>query len=177
MCESDLTSPIFFSKYSNLCLLFQLFSKGNTHVGHIYRARHILSVSFYHGLESFDVPFMTEAGTYIVVLSYMYLMMACTKLHLTDYRNMQRAIHEDFLFFCTTGDKYRYRNKWQNKVKNTHNLTEIKILRNKMVEKVIKSIEKQKSSQYFNFLIPIWKSYEVICLHSVELWKLVVNYF
>lgn len=41
------------------------------------------------------------------------------------------------------------------KVKNTHNLTEIKILRNKMVEKVIKSIEKQKSSQYFNFLIPI----------------------
>ncbi|XP_052740763.1 uncharacterized protein LOC112055765 [Bicyclus anynana] len=69
----------------------------------------LLSFSFYHGCDTFDIPLMTEAGTYIILLLYKLLIIHCLKLHRLDYHSMQRTMREDFRFACTTGEKYRKR--------------------------------------------------------------------
>ncbi|XP_039750060.1 uncharacterized protein LOC120626575 [Pararge aegeria] len=49
---------------------------------------------------------MTEAGVYMIVMSYKFLMHFCAKVYVLDYHSMQRSMREDFLFICTRGEKY-----------------------------------------------------------------------
>ncbi|XP_034829683.1 putative odorant receptor 92a [Maniola hyperantus] len=75
----------------------------------VFTALGLLCLSFYHGLDIFDIPFLTEAGNYILILSYKLLIQFCSKVHVSDYHRMQRSMQEDFLFICTRGEKYRKR--------------------------------------------------------------------
>ncbi|XP_046963304.1 uncharacterized protein LOC124532445 [Vanessa cardui] len=70
-------------------------------------AQSLLSLSIYHGVDNFDISFMTEAGTYFIVMSYELLILACTKLNIANYHGLQRSMKEDFTYVCNKGGKYR----------------------------------------------------------------------
>nr|XP_026496970.1 uncharacterized protein LOC113401331 [Vanessa tameamea] len=70
-------------------------------------AQSLLSLSVYHGIDNFDLSFMTEAGTYFIVVSYKLLILACTKFNLASYHGLQRIMKEDFTYVCNKGGKYR----------------------------------------------------------------------
>nr|XP_049694545.1 uncharacterized protein LOC110374790 [Helicoverpa armigera] len=63
--------------------------------------------SIVHGFESFDIPLITEAGTYTIVLFYELLIVSCTWRYLPQFHHLLRAIKDDFHYICTTGEKYR----------------------------------------------------------------------
>ncbi|KAJ8727666.1 hypothetical protein PYW07_001785 [Mythimna separata] len=67
----------------------------------------ITFISFCHGLQTFDLPLITEAGTYTIVLGYELLILSCTRKNIPQYHNFLRALKEDFEYICTTGEKYR----------------------------------------------------------------------
>ncbi|XP_026737098.1 uncharacterized protein LOC113500478 [Trichoplusia ni] len=63
--------------------------------------------SFIHGVDIFDIPLITEAGTYTIVLTYELLIQTCTRNDLPQYHNFLRAMKTDFHYICTVGEKYR----------------------------------------------------------------------
>ncbi|CAH2105695.1 unnamed protein product [Euphydryas editha] len=70
-------------------------------------AQILLSLSIYHGINNFDISFITEAGTYFFVMSYKLLILSCTKFNIANYHSLQRSMKEDFLYVCNKGGKYR----------------------------------------------------------------------
>lgn len=64
-------------------------------------------ISIYHGVDTFDIPHITEAGTYALVLFYKLMILYSTKQNLPQYYNLQRAMKDDFYYICTEGAKYR----------------------------------------------------------------------
>uniref|UniRef100_A0AAU6NDJ5 Odorant receptor n=1 Tax=Mythimna loreyi TaxID=667449 RepID=A0AAU6NDJ5_9NEOP len=67
----------------------------------------ITFISFCHGLETFDLLLITEAGSYTIVLGYELLILSCTRKNFKQYHNFLRVLKEDFEFICTAGEKYR----------------------------------------------------------------------
>ncbi|KAJ8733197.1 hypothetical protein PYW08_001495 [Mythimna loreyi] len=65
------------------------------------------SISCYHGLVTADLPLITEAGTYSIVLSYKMLILSCTRTNIPQYHNLLRALKKDFQYICTVGEKFR----------------------------------------------------------------------
>ncbi|XP_045446675.1 uncharacterized protein LOC123654858 [Melitaea cinxia] len=84
-----------------------------THVPKIFMAlcaviaQILLSLSIYHGISNFDIPFTTEAGTYFFVMSYKLLILSCTKFQRVHYHYLQRSMKEDFSYVCNKGGKHR----------------------------------------------------------------------
>ncbi|CAF4811868.1 unnamed protein product [Pieris macdunnoughi] len=76
----------------------------------------LLQLGFYHGLDTRDLPYMTESGTYVLIMIYKLLIMSCTVWNLPDYHNLLRIIREDFQYVCNKGKKYRER-FFQNQLK------------------------------------------------------------
>ncbi|CAH0729348.1 unnamed protein product, partial [Brenthis ino] len=66
-----------------------------------------LSIALYHGIMIFDIPNISEVGTYWIVMFYKFMILVCTKLNVSDYHQLQCSIKEDFLYACTKGEKYR----------------------------------------------------------------------
>ncbi|XP_075972023.1 uncharacterized protein LOC142973884 [Anticarsia gemmatalis] len=64
-------------------------------------------ISMGHGVEIFDIPFITESGTYFIVMFYELLILSCTKRNLPQYHKLLRAMQDDFYYICTDGEKYR----------------------------------------------------------------------
>ncbi|KAJ8733196.1 hypothetical protein PYW08_001494 [Mythimna loreyi] len=67
----------------------------------------IISIACYHGLVTADLPLITEAGTYTIVLIYKMIILNCTRKNLPQYHNFLRAMKKDFQYICSVGEKYR----------------------------------------------------------------------
>ncbi|CAK1546067.1 unnamed protein product [Leptosia nina] len=67
----------------------------------------LLSLALYHGADSKDIGFMTEAGTYELIMYYKLIILSCTKLNIEDYHLMLRLAREDFQYVCDKGLRYR----------------------------------------------------------------------
>ncbi|XP_061377595.1 uncharacterized protein LOC116767000 [Danaus plexippus] len=67
----------------------------------------ILSLAIYHGIEIFDLPFITEAGVYFLIMSYKLLILSCTRLNVINYYALHSIMEEDFKYIYGKGSKYR----------------------------------------------------------------------
>ena len=67
----------------------------------------ILSLGLYHGILVRDIPLITEAGDYCIVMSYKIIILLCTKMNVYDFHQLQHIMREDFLYACTIGERYR----------------------------------------------------------------------
>ncbi|XP_030027630.2 uncharacterized protein LOC115445483 [Manduca sexta] len=66
-------------------------------------------ISFCRGLYFFEIPMITEGGTYVIVLMYQLLILSCTETNLPQFKSLLTSMQEDFQYICTAGQKYRKR--------------------------------------------------------------------
>ncbi|XP_012544011.2 uncharacterized protein LOC101736921 [Bombyx mori] len=72
-------------------------------------ANTLMLISLCHGIHKMEIPHITEAGTYCIVLSYKLLILSCTKINVVHYENLLKSMKEDFKYIFTNGKKYRER--------------------------------------------------------------------
>ncbi|XP_050664591.1 uncharacterized protein LOC126965194 [Leptidea sinapis] len=67
----------------------------------------ILAMGLYHGIDELDIVYLTESGTYFLIMIYKLLILWSTRTDLPEYHKFLEILREDFLLVCCGDSTYR----------------------------------------------------------------------
>nr|AOG12920.1 odorant receptor [Eogystia hippophaecolus] len=69
----------------------------------------LVIIATVHGVQTFNLALVTEAGTYIMLMIYHFIILGSTKFNLVHYLHLLDHLKEDFRYICNEGSRYRER--------------------------------------------------------------------